>query len=172
MNHLSLNSIVLEETESSETDETDTQDIEEVLTATCTIGVDTPIKIETVIEISNTKAKKTKQYTEKQRKDKYSYTTADKKHVTFVDEEPVIFNAERDGQNSPKEENTGVTDKETITGTEEKLSEQADKGTKETENTKKPQYKVRFQMHVGSDSPKEPKKSLFAIVLGWFGKYI
>lgn len=175
---------VPEEDEDYETEDTDTLYIEQVVTATCTIGVDTPIKIETVVETTHIKDKKEAKDKQSDDPDVKTNKTAseavpdflDKKHVTFVNEEPIIINADSDSQ-SPEEEKIEEVTNQNVPDSHEKdpkpsTSQTAKDTSPHKESKKKPQYRVRFQMQVGSDTPKVEKKSLFDVVLGWFGKYI
>ena len=169
-------SIVHEETEDSDTEETEETDtIEEVVTATCTIGIDTPIKIETLVEKSmkESKIKESQKNEDIKNITKDVETLKEKKHVSFVNEAPAIINADSDNLESEMEEvvEPSETAKIPDTNTKGKSSQQT-KTSRNIENPKKPQYRVRFQMQVGSDEGPKEKKSLFNIVLGWFGKYI
>ena len=186
-------SIVLEETEESETEDTDYQDIEQVITATCTIGVDTFVRIQTVVETADIRDKEedatnkisgfenenvTEQYenlAEKGTKDQSFTMKPDKKHVTFVNEPPTIINYGNDSQGSPEEkvEILIKSTSENLLSEEEKQSPALD-----TQNfspcrkcKKKQQHSVRFHVQVGQDTPKE-RKSLFDTVFGWFAKYM
>jgi len=169
-------SIVHEETEysdSEETEETDT--IEEVVTATCTIGIDTPIKIETLVERSmkDKKIKECQENEDVQEMRKDVATLKEKKHVSFVNGEPAIINADSDNLESEIEEVVEPSEAVKIQDPKtEYISSQEAKTSRNMDNPKKAQYRVRFQMKVGSDEGPKEKKSLFNIVLGWFGKYI
>ena len=119
----------------------------------CTIGVETGIQIETVVN----SVKKSKV----------------KKKVTFSKDSPTIIDID-----TPEEVKTDVTAKEIIVnGTSKDNISQAGN---ETDNPatvsckkckQKKQLNVRMSVILGCDKTKE-KKSIFDVVVGWFGKFL
>jgi len=177
-------SIVLEETEETEESSDDTNtEMEQVVTATCTFGVDTPIRIQTVVETEKVDGgKETKNIVSEaemgkliKKKKKFDKATKpDTKHVTFVDEAPTIINFDSDSQESQEDVKIApqLNVDKASTSQEKKPSTEDVKNVSPCKKCKKPQTpRVRFNVQVGSTQPKE-RKSLFDVVVGWFGKFM
>ena len=122
------------------------------MTGVCTIGVETGIQIETVVK----SVKKSKV----------------KKKVTFSKDSPTIIDID-----TPEEVKTDETAKEIIVNDTNKETSQ---DGNETDNTatvsckkckQKKQLNVRMSLILGCDKTKE-KKSIFDVVVGWFGKFL
>ena len=123
------------------------------MTGVCTIGVETGIRIETVVQ----SVKKSKV----------------KKKVTFSKDSPTIIDID-----TPEEVKTDETAKDIIVnGTNKETSSQDGNQTDNPATVsckkckQKKQSNVRMSLILGCDKTKE-KKSIFDVVVGWFGKFL